>query len=160
MTQLSERHALRCPFARAWEYLNRALCQIAEYQEPDSVRLRLPLAGAAGPVLQKEVTVTYHRDAGETNDRPWSVCWQAVGGIPYPDFNGTLTIDIGKDNTAPILVLKGEYTPPLGVAGQAFDSVLGSRVASITAREFLRSIAAQMEKHYIADEAREGRTVS
>lgn len=156
MTHLRETLALHFPYTRAWHYLNLALSQMSQGDEPSNVRLRLPLAMAAGPALQKDVTLKYRHDADAPEESAWSVYWQPVGG-PYPDFDGLLTIDVGEDHLTPVLVLEGEYEPPLGAVGHALDSVLGARVAGISARELLRSIGTQMERQYITDEAQAGR---
>jgi hypothetical protein len=152
MSKLCERLELPA-YPRPWEYLNRAICQISDHQQADIVRLRVPLLGAGGPALQKEVTVEYWTRAGEGENRPWSLSWEPVGGGPYPRFEGVIAIDSTDGRSAPTLVIEGEYAPPLGAAGQAFDLVLGSRIASITACEFLRSIAAQMQHEHTLERA-------
>jgi hypothetical protein len=104
--------------------------------------------GTGGPALQKEVNVKYSTRAGAGKDRPWSLCWEPIGGGPYPRFEGQLTIDTAECS----LVIEGEYTPPLGAAGQAFDLVVGALIASITAREFLRSVAEQMQHQHALEQ--------
>jgi hypothetical protein len=95
------------------------------------------------------------RKGGFENDRPWSVRWDPIGGGTYPQFEGKLAIDIAENGRACALVIEGEYAPPLGAAGQVFDSVLGSRVASITAREFLRTVATQIQHEHTLEQALE-----
>ena len=148
MSNLCER--LELPqYPHPWEYLNRAICQISDDQEPDVVRLRVPLLGAGGPALEKEVNVKYSTRAGKGEHRPWSLSWEPIGGGPFPRFEGELTID----TATPSLLLEGEYTPPLGAAGQVFDAVMGARIASVTALEFLRSVAEQMEHQHVLERA-------
>ncbi|HTX59886.1 MAG TPA: hypothetical protein VMH02_09420 [Verrucomicrobiae bacterium] len=144
MTQLTER--LTIPkYEKPQEYLNRTICQISDYQQPDRVRLRVPLSGIGeGPALQKEVEVVYRSKPGAP-DHAWNVRWKADGRF-YPDFDGTLAVERDDRTGDDALVLAGEYEPPLGAAGKAFDAVLGARIASATAREFLRAIAQQMEQ--------------
>ncbi len=144
MTKLRERLALPA-YGRAWEYLNRAICQISDEQEPEVVRLKVPLMGAGGPALEKDVSVRYFARPSDGKDAPWKLRWEPVGGGPYPEFEGLLTIDPPAGEAGCALVIEGVYAPPLGKAGKAFDSVVGSKIASMTAREFLRSIADQME---------------
>ena len=153
MTKLSERIDLP-RYSRPWEYLNRAVCQVSDYQEPEVIRLRVPLLGVTGgPAIEKDVAIKYSaRPAAAGDDRPWSLHWEPVGGGPYPEFAGELKIDIGEDRAC-ALVIEGEYSPPLGAAGQAFDSLLGSRIASVTAREFLAAIAEQMHHEHVLQEA-------
>jgi hypothetical protein len=152
MTQLTERLNLS-PDPRVREYLNRSVCQISDFQEPERVLLRVPLAGVEGaPALQKEVTLEYRSDKGPADNRPWLVRWRADGGL-YPSFDGKLALEF--EGETPVLVLAGEYEPPLGIAGQAFDAVIGAHIASATAREFLRSIAEKMDHERHVDEVAE-----
>ena len=117
----------------------------------------MPLdSGVDGPASRKDVIVHYHSSGGHV---PWSVAWQPADGGIYPDFYGKLWIE-QDDSNAPVLVLEGAYRPPLGFAGKAFDLVIGARVASITAREFLRAIAAEMQREHAIDEARLRRPAS
>src|SRR5579862_6483989 len=132
MTNVCERFALP-PCGCPWEDLDRALRAISEEAEPAIVRLRVPFFSLTGPALEKEVAFKY--SAGPRMDdgrRPWLLHWEPVGGGPYPEFEGELRIEFGKDGVSPALLVEGRYTPPLGVAGQAFDAVLGSRIAAIT----------------------------
>ncbi|MBV8244721.1 MAG: hypothetical protein JOZ38_02250 [Candidatus Eremiobacteraeota bacterium] len=153
MSVLSEKLVLRCPYARARGYLSLALGQVAQFQEPETIRLRLPLAGDAGPALEKEVTVRYHQAVDPMHmDQPWSIRWTPTAGGPFPDFDGTLTVRADEDYTGSVLELAGTYQPPLGAAGAAFDAVLGRSIAAATAQQFLRTIGDQMEKQYRREE--------
>lgn len=149
MTQITERLELPA-YDRAWEYLNRTVCKVSEHQPPEHVRLRVPIGGSGSPALEKEVVVAYDNGPGTGAERAWSLSWRPADG-PYPTFNGTLTLEFA--GTKPVLVLRGEYTPPLGAVGEAFDSVVGSRIASVTAKEFLRTIAEEMAKQHVVQRA-------
>ncbi|HTU82191.1 MAG TPA: hypothetical protein VMF61_08685 [Candidatus Acidoferrales bacterium] len=152
MTKLRERLPLPA-YEKPWKYLNRAICHISSDQGPDVVRLKLPLLGAEGPALEKDVTLAYQASPGDAEDSPWALNWKPVGGGPYPHFRGHLSIEGTDGQSAPALVLDGAYVPPLGAAGAAFDAVVGARIASATAREFLRSIAGKMERERARDES-------
>ena len=64
-----------------------------------------------------------------------------------PLFAGKLTTaEKGPGTTA--LTLDGNYTPPLGVAGAAFDLVAGRKIASATARGLLEDMKEFIEADY------------
>jgi hypothetical protein len=80
--------------------------------------------------------------------------WTPEPGGIYPSFEGRLSAySDGKDDST-TLELTGEYTPPLGVAGAAFDSILGRRLTADTAHDVLANVAAQMRVRYAYEEAR------
>ena len=105
--------------------------------------LRVPLDGVPYSVsLQRYVTATVRidRDDGNLND-VIRIAWEPEGGGLYPSFDGTLTVwsDAGPEKT--YVELEGTYKPPLGLLGQAFDSILGRAIARRTARALLLDIA-------------------
>ena len=64
------------------------------------------------------------------------VSWAPRDGGPYPTFHGTLSV--AQDATGWSRVeIDGTYQPPFGIAGAAFDAVLGHRIAQQTALELL-----------------------
>lgn len=83
----------------------------------------------------------------------FSVHWEAEGGGPYPVFDGVLTVEGGDDYDEFRLAIDGTYKPPLGLAGKAFDLVVGNRIAERTAQELLADIAGVMEARFANEEA-------
>jgi len=63
-----------------------------------------------------------------------------------------MSVRADYDYTTSLLELVGEYEPPLGAAGKAFDLLAGSRIASQTARYLLAEIAGELEQRYRQDE--------
>jgi uncharacterized membrane protein len=53
--------------------------------------------------------------------------WRPVSG-PYPSFKGQLLARRGDAHSCR-LEIEGEYIPPGGIAGAAFDAALGRRIA-------------------------------
>ncbi|MBV8244670.1 MAG: hypothetical protein JOZ38_01985 [Candidatus Eremiobacteraeota bacterium] len=158
MASLYQRLFLRCPYGVAQTYLQEALASAAATQERDTIRLRVPLH-VDHVALEKDVVVTYSVGHDPMHfDRPWRIHWTPLGGGPFPDFDGLLAVcaDEGPDRS--VLELRGHYTPPLGIVGQAFDALIGSRIASVTAREFLRQIGRRMEAHYEREVSQEDST--
>ena len=156
MSTLFHRRYLACPYERARMSLQEALQDLASTGEPQVVRLRVPFTGADGdgPGISKDVVVTYDRSTDPLHfDQPWGVHWKPSGGGPFPDFDGTLTVRADDDYTTCALELRGTYEPPLGAPGAMFDAVVGSRVASATARELLKEVGTKIEERYRKEEA-------
>jgi hypothetical protein len=146
-TQVYERHPTKCPYHRAREYLHDSLEDAVKSHGIATLSLT---AGA----LEKPVLVSYKRGEDAMRfDEPWLVHWTPEGGGPYPGFDGELTVRADDSYRSSILELRGEYVPPLGPIGQAFDLALGSRIAAATARALLQQIAQLMEARYNAEEA-------
>ncbi|HET9029896.1 MAG TPA: hypothetical protein VFN49_06935 [Candidatus Aquilonibacter sp.] len=155
MSTLFHRRYLACPYDRARLALHDALNDFAETGEPQLARLRVPLPGVetAGPALEKDVVLTYGHGTDPLHfDQPWTVRWAPSNGGPFPTFNGTLTVRADEDYSTCALELRGTYEPPLGAAGAMFDTVLGSRIASATARELLREVGSRIEQRYREEE--------
>ncbi|HTX59095.1 MAG TPA: hypothetical protein VMH02_05405, partial [Verrucomicrobiae bacterium] len=104
--------------------------------------------------IEKQVSVTVSPGQDPMHlEHPWNVSWTPSGGGPYPDFEGHLTVRADEDYKTCILELEGTYTPPLGAVGAAFDAMIGSRIASATARELLQRFGAMMVEQYVKNEA-------
>jgi hypothetical protein len=151
MAELNETRDLQCPYHLAQGYLFQSLSGRAASGEATTLTLSVPLPGVA---LRKDVAVTFGKGTDPMHfDQPWSVRWTPVGGGPYPDFDGELTVRAGEDYTAAVLELKGTYRPPGGVAGAAFDAVAGGRIAAATAQHLLEDVGNEMEARYRREEA-------
>lgn len=156
MSTLFHRRYLACPYDRARRELEETLQELATTGRPVMQRLRVPLPSAdgGGPSLEKDAIVTYGVGQDPLHfDQPWTVRWTPADGGPFPEFDGTLTVRADEDYTTCALELRGTYEPPLGIPGAMFDSVLGSRIASATAREFLKEIGTRIEDRYHREEA-------
>ena len=158
MATLFQRYYLNCPYQRARASLEVALRDVAHSGQPQLLRLRVPVsAGSGASGIEKDVIVTFGSAIDPLHfDQPWHVKWTPHGGGPYPDFEGTLTVRADDDYCSCVLELQGNYEPPFGVAGAAFDAVVGSRIASATAREFLRTVSRDIEEQYRTEEAAKG----
>lgn len=146
MSELYEYRVVNCPYKIAREYLAADIAGQARADTPDTLTLRAPLAGAQ---VAKQVVVRFTRAADPMHfDQPWGVQWTPEGGGPYPDFDGQLTVRADEDYKTAILELSGQYRPPGGVFGAAFDRVVGSKIASATAQSLLADLAAGMEERF------------
>ena len=149
-SQLNERYFVKCPYHLAQQYLDYFLREAAQTKKPDVMTLRLPMANSE---LTKKVDVTVSRSSDPMHfDHPWRLHWTPEGGGPYPDFDGELTVRSDEDYTSAILELVGEYRPPGGPIGAAFDHIAGKRIASTTAQVLLREIGDGMVAEYRRNE--------
>lgn len=145
-TQIFESRPTQCPYHRARGYLHESLEAVAKNG-------RITTLGLTAGALEKPVLVSYkHGEDAMHFDEPWLVHWTPEGGGPYPDFDGELTVRADDSYRNSILELRGQYVPPLGVAGQVFDFALGSHIAAATARALLEQIAKHMETRYQDEE--------
>lgn len=159
MTHIYERRFLKCPYVRAREYLRGTLEAAAQDKTVETLPLTAALSFVPG-ALEKNVLVRYERGSDPLHfDEPWNVFWSPEGGGPYPDFSGTLTVRADESYRGAVLELTGDYVPPLGTVGRAFDMVLGSKIASSTAKALLEQIAVRMEERYHSEENAKGNPV-
>ncbi len=108
------------------------------------IPLHVPLAGFGVPgnlKLERQVTVhvSKRRDAQNLNDEI-AMRWEPGEGEPFPSFAGRIiTWSETTDKTQ--IELRGNYEPPLGAVGKAFDDAVGHLIAKQTARQFLSALA-------------------
>ncbi|MBV8433873.1 MAG: hypothetical protein JO029_06290 [Candidatus Eremiobacteraeota bacterium] len=153
-SRVEERVTVPCPYHLAQGYLDDSVRDRASSREGESLKLRLPMLGAE---LTKNVVVTFSPGKDPMHfDRPWRLQWTPENGGPYPDFEGQLTVRADEDYSSCILELLGEYRPPGGVLGAAFDRAVGRHIASATGQALLQEIAAAMVDRYWRDESAKG----
>ncbi len=149
MSRITARLHFSFPYAFAEEYLRDGLVPTARAGVREMLlTARIP---ATQIELSKNVIVSCSEDPSE--DNCWEVRWIPEPGGTYPTFEGKLCAYPEQDRT--VLELSGEYTPPLGLAGEAFDRVLGYRITTDTAHDFLANIAGEIKVRYGLEEARE-----
>lgn len=73
----------------------------------------------------------------------FDISWHPVSG-PYPTFHGRLYALRGDAHSCR-LEIDGSYEPPGGVAGAAFDAILGRRIASESIKDLLLRFKAGFE---------------
>jgi hypothetical protein len=151
MNTLREEIYVNCPVNQARRHLE------AFFREHQMITLRVPMVIPGlkmGVLVQRDVraTVRQIRAASDAFDT-LSVSWEAVGGGPFPRFEGTIDVKADEDYESFRLVLHGRYDPPLGMAGEAFDAVVGRWVAIAAVRDLLGQIRDAVEASYRALEA-------
>ena len=100
----------------------------------------LPLRVRFGDLkIERDVDFHLRTKPAYPGYRLLDVSWSPKDGGPYPTFHGTLSVAqdaIGWSR----LEIDGTYNAPFGVAGAAFDAVVGHRIAQGTATELLAEI--------------------
>src|SRR6185312_6272164 len=128
MSTISVKVPVAAPVASAGRFLESYLATLPERK--GSVRMTLRAGG-----LERSAMVTLRLARRPQDMAPrYGVHWEAEAGGPYPTFDGILSVEGGDDYDEFRLALHGTYQPPLGIVGQAFDTVLGKRIAEQTAR--------------------------
>ncbi len=97
-----------------------------------------------GVTLHREVTARF-APLGN-NHRAYAISWQPAVAGPFPAFAGT--IFVGASDTADnmsVVTLDGHYHPPMGVAGEMFDALVGKHIASASATDLLERIATHID---------------
>jgi len=150
MPHLREETIVRWPDERVPTYLEWYLDQLSP-SDKNHTTLELKVAGdvlglPGGITVGREVLAAFAPigDELERRHQQLEIHWRPKGGGPFPTFKGTLAmtqLDLGRC----LLVLDGEYEPPFGAAGEAFDIAFGRKIAHATARELLHSIKRTME---------------
>jgi hypothetical protein len=149
VTHIYERLFLNCPYVRAREYLREELEVAADRKATHSLSFTTPA-----------VLVRYERGRDPLHfDEPWNVYWTPEHGGPYPDFAGEMTVRADGTYRGAMLEISGDYSPPFGAAGRAFDMAAGAKMASATARALLGEIAERLEERYRTEEAAKNEAV-
>ncbi len=144
MKELRERIPVACPV----EEVEAGLIGFFEARQDANgitqMRLRVPMGGAIS--LEREVRIEARETRDDQNlNNLMRIAWEPVGSVMFPRFEGSLVV-WGEDNpNSSFVELTGEYTPPLGAAGQVFDEAIGYRIAQTTAQQFLGDIKREIE---------------
>ncbi len=79
------------------------------------------------------VGVTFERDVIGTVDhlggkrRAYRFSWRPAAAGPFPIFRGAIVVDEDENDAGrSLMTLDGRYEPPLDLAGQVFDAVIGT----------------------------------
>jgi hypothetical protein len=134
-----------CPPAQAHRHLD------AFFSDHPKMTFRLPVVPGAEAMfaLERQVTISVERQKRRPEDFDrLNVTWGPAGGGPFPVFEGTIEVEADDDYNSFRLVLSGSYVPPLGIAGKAFDFVVGRRIAIATARDLLAKMRTQIERSF------------
>lgn len=127
---------LRCPS-------NKAAALIQAYLREKSssgaltatIELNVPVGDLK---LEHDVVATVTPNPGYPGYEILDIHWEPRGGGPFPSFTGKLSLE--DEGPFSRLNLDGDYRPPLGAAGAAFDAVVGHRIAEATGNDLLEHL--------------------
>jgi hypothetical protein len=158
MTELLEKTTIACPLAQAASQVDRFFAHYADSEGTAHVPLRLSLhlPGRSAPLVFEArviATLAARHEPGLLAPS-YRLTWTpAEHAESYPAFDGELRVE-GEDYESFDLAIHGQYTPPLGIAGAAFDFAVGHFIASATARDLLERIRSDVESAFQAAELR------
>ena len=150
MSKVKETTSVDCPLHEIMYYAERYFSVHRRGQEPgvftlsvDSADLQIP-----GHVQARHDVKIAYEVKKATGDQPDAIAlaWDPKDAV-VPKFAGALHAE-RSESAHSILILEGEYRPPFGVVGAAFDAVLGQKIAKATAASLLRDIKSFIESNY------------
>ncbi len=156
MSLVQERVYVEAPYTQTAGAFERRL-GFAAGQDHGKCALTLALPAAEGRDIARVVTATSERlpiTAGYTTR--YRIAWdegRTARGIPTPGFTGTLTLSAGEDYGETELQLDGSYDPPGGIAGRAFDELIGRRIAHATLSALLNIVGEELRAEHEEIEA-------
>jgi hypothetical protein len=140
VSNLKESIEVACPTFFAMHHAERFFTVHRRDHTPGVLTLRVDLSSLKLPGTSQarhEVRVA-HEPIEEGGKKKLALSWDPQDQM-VPRFAGTLSA-AEKDAGTTTLTLDGAYTPPGGVAGAAFDLVVGRKIAAATARALLEDI--------------------
>lgn len=147
MTEINESIVVEAPYSIVLDALERRLAAVH-----NRIRLTVPFKSLGLPApfgLEAEVDVSFVSLRGEKGRAQlhdeMQLHWEAVSG-PYPRFDGAFTMQPVALQTE--LRLAGGYDPPMGFVGDAFDAVIGAKIARATARALLEDLKGLLEADF------------
>lgn len=147
MTEVNESIVVEAPYSVVLDALERRLAAVH-----NRIRLMVPFKSLGLPApfgLEAEVDVSFVSVRGQKGQRQlhdeMKLHWDPVSG-PYPRFDGAFTMEPVSPNTE--LRLAGAYEPPMGFVGDAFDAVIGAKIARATARALLEELKGLLEADF------------
>ena len=71
--------------------------------------------------------------------------WRDANSHTFPEFKGCIEILPMASNESQLAII-GEYHPPFGPIGAAFDAAIGRRIAEISVEQLLERLRSALEK--------------
>jgi hypothetical protein len=144
MRQLCVRAIVDRPVAAARKALRE---YVQRHCRPDgsvALSLRVPLfpSFTTRLALIHDVPVSFWQGREEDNlDDVLLIEWTPKGWSPYPAFSGTVHVYPEADPQSARLEIDGAYEPPGGLAGRAFDALIGARMALVSLTDLVERLA-------------------
>ena len=154
MSDINESIILECPPERALKYL----LDHFEKSADGSGQAMLRLTATVGPddgshvTVNRDATATFAPASGAGGlEYQVLIEWAPTSHEPLPSFSGIFRVQWDEDYGRCRLVLEGQYDPPLGVIGKAFDAVVGHRIARNTVSTMLEQLRLDIEAAHRRD---------
>ncbi len=141
MTQIDGDVVVDCPTGEAAAYLAETFERLGPKGGPAVLALCVPVGDVT---IAREVIVRIAQPKAAPGRRVLSVTWTPKNGGPYPNFSGTLALTDHEPHKCQ-LTIGGSYGPPGGLAGVAFDAVVGRRMANASLKALLLTLKAAIE---------------
>jgi hypothetical protein len=148
VSNLKETIDVSCPTFYTMYHAERFFTAHRRDFTPGVLRLRVDLSKLKLPGTGQAVhDVRVQHALIEANDsKRLALSWDPEDQT-VPRFSGTLSC-APKDAGVTTLILEGAYLPPLGVAGAAFDLVVGRKIAAATAHGLLEDLKQFIESDF------------
>ena len=124
-----------CPFSDAIDFAQLSLKEQPELHVS-------PISSASEAVMHTTRVVDDATDGSRSHDA-LLVVWKPTHRTVFPDFRGVLTVR--PRDRGVWMRLEGRYDPPFGLAGKAFDAVVGKRIAERSAQRLLSRVIEDVE---------------
>jgi hypothetical protein len=156
MATIQERVYIDAPYSQAADAFERRL-GLGPGTSRGTCVLTLAFPIPEGREIARVVTATAERLSNAANYASrYAIGWPAGAtphGIPTPGFEGVVALSAGEDYGETTIQLDGHYEPPGGVAGRAFDGVLGQRIAHATLGALLNGVGEELRAAHERTEA-------
>jgi hypothetical protein len=146
MTHIAEATAIQSPPERSRAYLLSYVSRLPKSRDGRAV-VRLGAGPTSGGLRLEHDVEAELKPADDEKHLEYRVAlsWRPTGTTLLPSFSGVLRFQWDEDYGYTWLVLEGDYEPPLGAAGKAFDAIAGERIARGTMRALLDDLREVLE---------------
>ena len=141
MSEIHECLTVLCPFDQTPQAAAAYMASLPLEHEKRVVPLRIEVGDL---IVERRVDLVLKHARAYPGYEIMDIQWAPHDGGPYPIFKGILSVEETGGNFCR-LDLDGKYEPPLGIAGQVFDHVVGHRIAITAARHLLEEIKTGFE---------------
>ena len=154
MSKIYQAIYVDCPPQRAQAYLLSHFENARRQHGRAMIPLTATLGSKSGThvTVERNATATFapSTDVGGLEYQV-QIEWTPATNEPLPKFDGSFRVQWDEEYGRCRLVLEGEYEPPLGLVGRAFDAAVGQKVAQNTVQALLESLRLEIESTYRRD---------
>ena len=148
MSDIKETVEVDAPYSTVLDSLERRF-----RTQGHRLQLLVPLRDLGLPIplgLEQQVDVEFDSRKGLKGQAQLydeiDLSWKPTGGGIYPHFNGGFALRPLGLHTE--VTLQGSYDPPLGIVGDAFDALVGRKIAQATVRALVEDVKKWLETDF------------